>query len=340
MLTSECHACCSCTRSQLKAKEAAKHSEAAGKYLYKAAVTLLERQAWLQLAAVCGAMLAAADGDAAAQCSAVQKAGRLAGHAPEEHGAALLAAVAVQAGSAEELSRSACLELLGLLSSAAQRATVAATCGHLRQAAAACAASSEPLLQAAALLLPALALQAPSKGTAAVADWVEPVSAAVSRVASSIEQLEEQQAAVQPPRLDAQQQQHLAVLEASFLPANALRRMLGSSDRAGGSGSPAYASATAADAAASVLELLAGAVGVASRLAGPSSSLSSQGHAAAVGLVAAARLRAAAGCTAQPVCSSQAARWLLGWDLQQSRWEAQPLQVLLVPCAESLPPFL
>ncbi|PRW58029.1 Regulator of spindle pole body duplication [Chlorella sorokiniana] len=63
--------------SQLPTEEAGRHGEAAFKYLYKAAVTLLEHQAWQQLAAVCGAMLAAGGGDAVAQRRAVAAVARL-----------------------------------------------------------------------------------------------------------------------------------------------------------------------------------------------------------------------------------------------------------------------
>lgn len=297
--------------SQLPAEEAGRHGEAAFKYMYKAAVTLLERQAWQQLPALCGAMLAAAGGDAAAQRRAAAAVGKLAGHAPEEQAAAMLAGVAEAAAAddAAQLSSAAALDMLGLLCSAAQRAESAVARQQLQQAAAACAASQHSVLQTAALLLPAVAL---GDGSGAGSDWPQLVSAAVNHLECSITQLEEQQS--QAP------QAHLALLEAAFLPANAVRRVvapqLGSGDAAsrGGSGTvQALGGAAAATTAATVLELLAAAVGTASRSA-PDSSLARQGHAAAVALATAARLRAAAGGD-QLRSLQPAACKLLGWDL-------------------------
>ena len=274
--------------------------------MYKAAVMLLERRACPQLAAMCGAMLAAAGGDAAAQRRALAAVGKLAGHAPEEQAAAMLAAAAeAGADSTVGLSSAAALDLLGLLCSAAQRAETTGGRQQLQQAATACAASQQPLLQTAVLLLPALALEPRAGGTAG--GWVQPVSAAVERLASSIARVDEQPA--------ADVQTHLDLLQAAFLPANAVRRVLaaqlGTSDAAS---SAAQALGAAAGTAASVLELLAGAVGAASRHS-PDSSLASQGHAAAVALATAARLRAAAGGE-QMGSVERAARWLLAWDLQ------------------------
>ncbi len=295
--------------SQLPAEEAGRHGEAAFKYVYKAAVTLLERQAWQQMPALCGAMLAAAGSDAAAQRRAAAAVGKLAGHAPEERAAAMLAAAAeaAAAGDAAQLSSAAALDLLGLLCSAAQRAESAGARQQLQQAAAACAASQYSVLQTAALLLPAVAL---GDGSGAGSDWPQLVSAAVDRLERSISQLEEQRGQTA--------QAHL--LEAAFLPANALRRVvapqLGSCDAASRSSSgvvQALGGAAAASTAATVLELLATAVGTASRSA-PDSSLASQGHAAAVALATAARLRAAAGGD-QLRSLQPAARKLLGWDL-------------------------
>lgn len=251
-------------------------------------------------------MLAAAGGDAVAQRRAVAAVGKLTGHAPEEQAAAMLAAaVEAGAGSDAELSSAAVLDLLVLLCSAAQRAETAGGRRQLKQAATACGASQHPLLQTAVLLLPAVALE-PETGSAA-GGWVQPVGAAVERLVGSITRVEEQQAAdVQP---------HLDLLEAAFLPANSVRRVLaaqlGSSDAAS---STAQALGGAAGTAASVLELLAGAVGTASRHA-RGSSLASQGHAAAVALVTAARLRAASGGE-QMGSIEQATRGLLGWGLQ------------------------
>lgn len=299
-------------RSQLPAEEAGRHSEAAFKYLYKAAVTLLERQAWQQLDAVCGAMLAAAGSDAAAQRRAAAAVGKLVGHAPEERAAAVLAAVAEAAAASEaQLSSAVALDLLGLLCSAAQRAESADTCQQLWQAAEICAASQHQLLQTAGLLLPALAMGA---GSSAGGGWPYSVTTVVNRLVGSITQLEGQQG----PAAQAQ----LSLLDAAFLPANVVRRVvasqLGSRGDAGsgGGGSVVHAlgGAAAASAAAEVLELLAGAVGAASRHA-PDSSLAGQGHAAAVALATAARLRAAAGGD-QLHMLQPAARSLLGWDLQ------------------------
>lgn len=300
---------------------------------------LLEHRAWREAAATCGAMLAAAGGDASAQRRALAAAGKLVGHMPEEHAAAALAAMAARASvsvsdstnSGPELSAAATLDLLGLLSSAAQRATTAATARELQQAASDCAASGQPLLQTAALLMPALVLQlgtADGCGSAAAAEWVEPVAAAVALVINSIQQIEQ---AAEKPKPLLEQQRQLAILEAAVLPLNTLRRTLaprlpGGDKGAGGNGDvvQALGGIAAADAAAAVLELLAGAAGVGSRHAvqsgGTAASLASQGHAAAVGLVTAARLRAAcaaqqSGGSGKAVCSSQAVVWLLGWDL-------------------------
>ena len=302
--------------SLLNPEEAAKHGDAAYKYLYKAAVLLLERGAWQQLAGVCAALLAAAGGDAAAQQRAVQAVCKLSGHMPEEQAAAALAAVTARASSAD-LGSSAALDLLSLLCSATQRATVATTSQHLQQAALSCAASSQPVLQTTALLLPALALRLPAS-----ADWIAPVTAAVASLTCSIQQLEQQLAASARPLPLADLHRQLAVLEAAFQPANTLRRQLAarlaSPDKAaGGGGDPSQVlgGAAAAGLAASVLELLAGMVGVGSRHSS-GSTLTGQGHAAAVGLVTAARLRAAAS-DAHQLCSSQAVGWLLGWDFQR-----------------------
>lgn len=314
-------------RSQLRPEEAGKHREAAHKYLYSAAVGLVERRSWARAADVCGAMLAAAGDDAAAQARALAAAGKLAGHMPEEHAAATAAAAAraCTCGDGSTLGATAALELLGQLCSAAQRATSPTACEELQQAVQACAsAAGQPLLRVAALLLPALALQTGGPSPA----MAQAVRAATALVADAIQQLEAQQ---QKPAALAEQ---LALLEAAVLPANALRRILAarmpsSSDKAAGSGElvRALGGAPAADTAASVLELLAGAVGMASRCAdssgGAAAALAGQGHAAAVGLATATRLRAA--CAAQHaggdasggLCSSsQAVRWLLGWDLQ------------------------
>lgn len=276
-------------------------------------MALLEAASWHSLATVCGGMLAAAGSDSVAQCRAVQAVGKLAGHAPEERAAEVLAAVVERACAAADLSSSAALDLLGLLCSTAQRATAPTSSGQLRKAAMACAASNHLLLQTAALLLPALALQAPA---GAADDWVQPVSVEVARLASCISQLEQQ---LQQPAAAVQQQ--LTTLEAAFLPANVLRRalagQLGRGDKGGSGGDVASAlcSAAAVHVAASVLELLAGAVGLASSVAGSSSSLSSQGHAAAMGLVAAARLRAAGSGGDVQLLSGEAVRQLLGWSL-------------------------
>lgn len=306
------------TRSQLKEEEAAKHGDAAYRYLYKAAVGLLERQAWAQAAAACGAMLGAAGGDAAQQQRAVTAAGKLCAHMPSEEAAPAVAAVALQASSsAPGLSSGAALELLGLLCSAVQRAPAPAP-PQLAETALSCAASSQPLLATAALLLPALVAQPfterRSKGSsAAAAEWEHLTRAAIASVTDTIQQLEGSLSAGEPLPLGERQRQ-LAFLEAAFVPTNALRRVLAGQGGSGMAGS----SATACRLAAAALEALAGMVGVASRVASDSapSSLSSQGHAAAVALATAARLRAA--CTdgdPEPPCSSEAVCWLLGWDL-------------------------
>lgn len=308
--------------SLLPAEEAGRHSEAAFKYLYKAAVTLLERQAWQRLAAVCGAMLAAAGSEAVAQRRAAAAVGKLVGHAPEEWAAAVLAAVAETATASEvQLSSAAALDLLGLLCSAAQRAESAGACQQLWQAAETCAASQHQLLQTAGLLLPALVMGA---GSSAGGEWPLTVTTLVHRLAGSITQLEAQQG----PAAQAQ----LSPLEAAFVPANIVRRVVasqlgirGDAGSGGGGGAvQALGGAAAASAAAEVLELLAGAVGVTSRHA-PDSSLAGQGHAAAVALATAARLRAAAGGD-QLHRLQPAARSLLGWDLQSyctGRWAAE-----------------
>lgn len=322
-----------CTRSQLKPEEATKHGEAAYRYLYKAAVGLLERRAWSPAAEVCGALLAAAGSDATAQRRALAAAAKLVGHMPEEHAAAALAALAARASgggsSSAELGAAGALDLLGLLSSAAQRASTAAAARQLQQAAMACAASGQPLLQTAALLLPALLVQlgGSSSGSARIAvAWEQPASVAVELIADGIQRLE--QAAGQPLPL-AEQQRQLSLLEAAALPANALRRALAAQlpggDKADSHGDvvQTLGGPAAAETAAAALELLAGMVGVGSRLPA-SSSLADQGHAAAVGLVTATRLRAAcvaqqAAGSCQDVCSSQAVAQLLGWDLSAYR---------------------
>lgn len=290
---------------------------------------LLERQAWQPLAGVCSSLLAASGDDATAQQRAVQAVGKLAGHMPEEAAATALAALAARTGSLA-LGSGAALGLLGLLCSAVQHASSTAACQQLQQAALSCTATaaaeggSQQLLQTAALLLPALVVQAPGSGAGA-ADWLEPVASVVQVVTSAIEQLEGQLAAARPQPLGSQQVQ-VALLEAAFLPANALRRVLAAHLAAGDKAKGASGSspgvgqllggAAAVAAAASTLELLCGMVWLSSR---QDSLDGSQDHAAAVGLVTAARLRAAClssrGDPAELV-SSRAVRWLLGWDLQ------------------------
>lgn len=333
--------------SQLGTEEACRHSEAAYKYLYKAGVMLLERKAWQQAVGVCAALLVAAGSEAAGQRRALAAATKLAAHMPEEHGAAAVAALAARARStgAEQLSAGAAADLLGMLCSAAQRTTSSAAARLLQHAALSCAASEAPELQTAPLLLPALLLHMSASSGGAVPDWLGQVAAAIHLVSDSIQQLEAQGGA-QLPLSEARH--HLAVLEAACMPANVLRRTLAGKLAGNAKGAAAGPSSTegdmcrllggraAANLAAQVLELLAGAVGVASRQPGghaTSSPLSAQGHAAAVGLVTAARLRAACSMQQQGVVaeaevarqlgSRQAATWLLGWDLQHycsDRW--------------------
>jgi hypothetical protein len=275
----------------------------------------LEQQAWVALPGVASGMLAAAVDDAA-QERAVLAVGKLLGHMPGEPAAATLAAVAARAQSLA-LSGSAAAGLLVMLCTAVQHADSDGAVQQLTAAVLHCAAASPPL-QTAALLLPALAIQQPCS---AAAEWSKPVEAAMQLITGALEQLE--RAAAQPqaqPLGSALQAQQL--LEAALLPANALRRVLGAADKsmAGLAGAVQHlGGVAAAGQVADVLDLLCGMVGACSRLhAGQASSLRSQGHAAAVALVAAARLRVAAvqaGGALQP-CSSEAVGRLLGWDLQ------------------------
>ncbi|KAL4433955.1 hypothetical protein ABPG75_000396 [Micractinium tetrahymenae] len=319
--------------SQLGAAEAARHSEAAYKYLYKAGVALLEQQAWPQLAGVCGGLLAAAGGDGAAQRRALAAAAKLVAHMPDEHAAAAVSAVAAKAcgKGSSDLGPEAATDLLGMLCSTAQRAASAAAAHTLSEAVLGCNSSTVPALQVAPLLLPALALQhPPARGEPG---WLEPVSTAVRLVSASLQQLQ----VSLPP---AAAQQHLAVLQSACQAANVLRRVLATqlagSDKAATAAAAAPSSHDACDrlggpaavnVAASVLELLAGAVGVGSRQPhdGTAAALGSQGHAAAVALVTAARLRAAcllqqagqgaAGGRGELQHTAAACGLLLGWDL-------------------------
>lgn len=322
--------------SQLGADEAARHSEAAYKYLYKAGMGLLEQRCWQQLASVCGGLVAAAGGDVAAQRRALAAAAKLVAHMPGEEAAAAVAAVAAKVCSERSsvLGTEAGSDLLGMLCSAAQRATSASAARVLSEAALSCGRSKLPLLRVAPLLLPALALQLPPERDP---DWLVPVSAAVGLVNTSLQQL-------QAPLPSGTAQQPVAMLQAAYHPANVLRRalaaQLAASDKAGaaagcsGDACQRLGGPAAARLVAVALEILAGAVGAGSRQPheGTSSTLGSQGHAAAVALVTAARLRAA--CLLQQAggsaasdhgdmeCTASACGRLLGWGLQQfcSAW--------------------
>ncbi len=317
--------------SQLGADEAARHSEAAFKYLYKAGMALLEQCSWQQLAGVCGSLVAAAGNDLAAQRRAVAAAGKLVAHMPEEQAAMAVAAVIpnVSGERSSNLGAEAACNLLSVLCSVAQRATSASAASVLSEAALDCSSSATQPLRVAPLLLPALALQLlPAERKP---DWLEPVSAAVDLVSTSLQQL-------QGPLPSDAAQQHVSLLQAAYQPANVLRRALaaqlaGSDKEAtaagrGGDACKRLGGPAAASLAATALELVAGAVGVGSRQPHDDASPpTSQGHAAAVALVTAARLRAA--CLLQQAahsaaadhgkmeCTATACGWLLAWDLQQ-----------------------
>lgn len=315
-------------------------------------MVLLERRSWRHLPAVCSSLLVVAGGQAVAQLRAMQAVSKLVAHMPEEQAAAALAAVAVCLGR-QELCSEAASCLLGLLCSAVEQATSAATSQHLHAAVLSCAGTAAPaeggqaVLQAAALLLPALALQQPGHAAGA---WVQPVAAVEQSMLESVQQLEAQLAATQRNKQPmGSVQQQLAALAAASQAANTLRRQLAVADKTksrsgsgGGGGGSSFAHAVqqlggpaAAATAAAVLELGGPIVGVYSRveealcgeLGGGLGGTS--GHTAAVALVAAARLRAACpDSTADGLlCSSTAVSRLLGWDLQAycaGRYAATP----------------
>lgn len=318
--------------SQLGADEAARHSEAAYKYLYKAGVALLEQRSWQQLASVCGGLMSAAGGNTAAQRRALTAAAKLVAHMPDEQAATVVAVIAAKA--CEECSRleaETAADLLGMLCSVAQRATGASAARVLSGAADSCGRSILPPLQVAPLLLPAMALQLSPADRSP--NWLERVSSAVGLVNASLQQL-------LAPLPSGTAQQHAVVLQAAYQPSNVLRRAL-AAQLSGGDKAVAAAShngdvcdllggSAGVSLAASALELLAGAAGVMSRQphGGMPGILSGQGHAGAVALVTAARLRAS--CLLQQAGQgalagrgemeriATACAWLLGWGLQPS----------------------
>ena len=296
-------------------------------------MALVEAGGWEQAQAVACAMVAAAACDGAQAQRAVQAVGKLAGHLPEGHCALLLAALAAQGVPAP-----AGAVLLSLLCSAAQRLDAP---GLLWQAVVHVSASQHAVLRQAALLLPGLSVPATGLCSSSGSDGqqaVQLVTSAVEAAEASIWELERHLSGYPLPLPEAQH--HLTLVGAAFQAANALRRLL-AADR-GGRGAGAGAAAPACDAAmslaaAAALEVLAGAVGPGSRVAeagcaGPMPFVG-QGHAAAVGLVAAARLRAAAvelagasvlingsssggggrGSTSSSIEGTRPCRWLLGW---------------------------
>lgn len=295
-------------------------------------MALLEQCSWQKLAGVCGSLVAAAGNDLAAQRRAVAAAGKLVAHMPEEQAAMAVAAVIpkVSGERSSNLGAEAACNLLSVLCSVAQRATSASAASVLSEAALDCSSSATQPLRVAPLLLPALALQLPPAERKP--DWLEPVSAAVDLVSTSLQQLV-------GPLPSGAAQQHVSLLQAAYQPANVLRRALAAqlagSDRdtaaagRGGDACERLGGPAAASLVAMALELLAGAVGVGSKqpLGDTASPPTSQGHAAAVALVTAARLRAA--CLLQQArhsaaadhgkmeCTATACGWLLGWDLQQ-----------------------
>ena len=139
-----------------------------------------------------------------------------------------VAAVAAQAGrgSAAELAPAAAADLLGMICSAAQRASSPATASALQQAALSCAVGGAPQLQAAVLLLPALALHLPTAAFGAEPSWLQPTAVAVQRVSTSIRKLDGQLAAGAAPLSLGEVHRHVALLDAACLPINVLRRTL------------------------------------------------------------------------------------------------------------------
>eukprot|EP00887_Chlorella_sp_A99_P003555 scaffold7.g3555.t1 len=316
----------------LQPSEAAKHGDTIYRSLYKAAVALIQAHSWECAATVVRAMVAAAGADATAVQRAVEAAGKFAGHMPEEQAAALLAALVEG-----DVPPAAADDLLCLLCSAVQRMETPALLWRAALLAGSC---GQPALCQAVLLLPALsAVGTPADSRtdggsrSSAAQGLQQVLAALEAAEQSIAALEQHlQGAASLPARDVRQ--HLAVAAAAFQAANATRRLLAAEGAAKGGGNVAAAGGSAMRlAAASVMELLAGAVSVAGRAAEESGAgpqpFSGQGHAAAVGLVMAARLRAlapadASGCTCSPGgegggsgSAGGGCRRLLGWEFAE-----------------------
>ena len=285
--------------SLIKPEEAARHGDAAYRSLYKMAVVLIETRSWASARDAAAAMVAAAATDTSQARRAVQAAGKFLGHLPETEAAELLVELA---SGYHCLPAAAADDLLGPLCSAAQRAEQSAM---LHEAFSMVSASGSPILRQAALLLPMLGMEG-ERALQLAAD-------AAAEAEGSLAALERHLGAQQLPPTELHR--HLAIAGAAFQTGNTLRRLLSVDCK----GAAAPSSAAAQLAAAAALELLAGTVGVGTLVlasAAPPEAVSlpfaGQGHAAAVALVSAARLRATA--SAAPPTSSMYLRRLLGWD--------------------------
>ena len=242
--------------------------------------------------------------------------------------AAEAAAAAVSAlleGSSGEPGAAPAQEAVALLAAACQRAAAEpAVAGGLQAAVLQCVGSGSAVARQAAGLLPVLAVQqagggsSSGKGSRGPPSWVQPVAAAGAAAAASAAALQRHLA--RPSLPPDELRHHAALLVAAFQPANALRRALAGRplpELLGGG-------AEAVAAAAAQLELLAAVVSTAHRVtAAPEAAelvpqlaaLARQGHAAAVGLATAAKMRAAGGApVAGSVLDAGAAAALLGWD--------------------------
>lgn len=271
-----------------------RHGDAAYRSLYKQAVGLIEAHSWGLAREAAAAMVAAATADAGQARRAVQAAGKFLGYLPEAEAAALLAELI---GSVGGLPAAAADDLLGLLCSAAQRSGQPAL---LHEAVLMACACDSLVLRQAALLLPALGAEGERS--------LQPMMDAVAEAEGSLAALELHLDSEPLPLSELRR--NLAVASAAFQAGNALRRLL-SGDRS------AAAAPGSAVAAAGVLELLAGIVGVGGRVSAAGIEAAplpfpDQAHAAAVALATAARLRAAAD-SAAPTSSPHVQR-LLGWD--------------------------
>lgn len=333
----------------LPAGEAARHAEAAHKYLYRGALVLLEAKDWDRLQTCAAAVLAVSAAGQATRavqvswacpcsspgaaaflqalhlnshhCPLLQVITKLAPHAPPSAAASMLLAAAAQLceASAQAAGSEASTELLSALAAAALRPTEGAREGgraELWQAVHLCAASQAGgVLPLAGLLLPALA------GPCSPAGWVPLTLAAIETVRSSLCSLHGAAAAAK------QQASGQATLAAALPLAAAVRKAVGSrcQPETVAGAAESFGGGEAAEAAAAVLDLLPGLVGIGARCGAEAQRelFEKQAHAAAVAAVSAARLRAAlipgdpasAPHSESSVCDLQSIGWLLGWEL-------------------------